>query len=60
MTRVVGDGEVRGDACVVLMAAKTQGGVVALVGFKDRGLGFMFLGCVFLVLEFLPEIEYTQ
>ena len=60
MTRVVGDGEVRGDVCVVLTTAKTQGGVMALVVFRDRGLGFMFLGCVFLVLEFLPEIEYTQ
>ena len=59
MTRVVGDGEVRGEVCGVLMAAKTQG-VMALVVFRDRGLGFMFLGCVFLVLEFLPEIEYTQ
>ena len=61
MTRVGGDGEVRSDACVVLMAAKTQGGVMALVVFRDRGLGFMFLGCLcFLSFGVLPEIEYTQ
>ncbi len=52
MTRVVGDGEVRGDACAVLMAAKMQGGVVALVVFKDRGLGFMFLGCLSCLISF--------